>query len=155
MSRSDRRSHIRQQVRRLQMRSQSFTFCIISQSPATLFFRYMYFAYHLCPFFGEGSSIGISCKQVKTRFASFPCYRDSRQGLAQARTLARCPQKAAAFSDILSRKCCCFLFLQMISFSKRSAKSEFFLHSQIQDRLHQRDPALPANFCLQISRRCS
>ena len=52
-------------------------------------------------------------------------------------------KKAAAFSDILSRKCCCFLFLQMISFSKRSAKSEFFLHSQIQDRLHQRDPALP------------
>ena len=64
-------------------------------------------------------------------------------------------KKAAAFSDILSRKCCCFLFLQMISFSKRSAKSEFFLTHRFRIGSISVIPLSPANFCLQISRRCS
>ena len=143
MSRSDRRSHIRQQVRRLQMRSQSFTFLYHKPISCYTIFRYV-FCVSLVSIFLTGSSIGISCKQVKTRFASFPLLsRQSPRSRASADFGSLSAKKAAAFSDILSRKCCCFLFLQMISFSKRSAKSEFFLHSQIQNRLHQRDPALP------------
>ena len=70
-------------------------FCIISQSPATLFSD-MYFAYHLCPFFWREvpSEFPVNKWKHASRFS--PCYRDSRQGLAQARTLARCPQKSSS-----------------------------------------------------------
>ena len=155
MSRSDRRSHIRQQVRRLQMQSQSFTFLYHKPISCYTIFRYV-FCVPFVSIFLTGSSIGISCKQVKTRFASFPLLsRQSPRSRASADFGSLSAKKQQHFLTFSPENAAAFYFCKCSLSPIDPLNLNFFSTHRFKIGSISVIPLSPANFCLQISRRCS